>query len=404
MAALGLFFSLAVHATAVAGRLDPGFGRHGVVTSRRAAMPTGSFTARNPYTTSLIVDESGRTIVLSDRGDLNRFLPDGRPDPRFGTHGSTNIRWSPDGDNGTFVSLSSLAGGSLLAGGRERLSDPFSALVSASGIPQPPAQALLRRSYDNSWVSPARTVSAPDGGSFVAFGLGSGDPTSTPCPQRCTVVMAFDQRGAPDGSFGDQGVAIRRIDDPGPGPYGAPSVLGFGRAANGRLRLLEADPAGLVTWGLTPDGQADLSYGAKLRSSSTDPVDTAFAPDGRFVWATRGARGATQLSRSTSDGHSDPRMTEFSPHLARPFEAIGAVAIARDGRVAVVDRQNGGAVALLTERGRPVLAFGDHGIARLTRAYVLSAKVTFTQKQRLTVVNDASRGRFSVRRFLTGAK
>lgn len=113
---------LPLHAPAAPGALDRSFGGDGKVTSGFQPHWPGGFGS-----TFLATTPSGK-IVVADGRALFQFLPDGSPDPRFGTGGRTEIT-PPDGAQYLEDLAVDSKGRILIAGTTETSSTSTSALV-----------------------------------------------------------------------------------------------------------------------------------------------------------------------------------------------------------------------------------------------------------------------------------
>ena len=305
------------------GRSDPSFGAKGV-SGRLRGVGIGRFmsVARAP---------GGKVIAAGGVDDVGmvgagalvaRYLPDGRPDPSFGSGG---VAAAPSAARftGTFRSVAALPGGGVIAGGD---------LCAVAQEPRPaPVDPVPVDPYavDPSAVDPAATAAqAPD--------------------TRCGSALArFRPDGSPDPSFGDGGVVI------GAGPsIAALSVVAGGRIATVGTSGTEGDllePGAVVAVArYREDGSLDPSFGTggivttkAARLGARGEAIVARPGGGLLVSATGldpelKRRTATRLVAYRADGSLDASFGSggiVSPESLDYAREPRSLALAADGSV-----------------------------------------------------------------------
>ena len=304
------------------GRLDPSFGAGGRVWTDLVTLATplkgavtGGVALGSSSASAVAIQPDGRIVVGGSTQSggstafaLMRYLPDGRPDPSFGSDGLTLTDFDP-ATNDAVTSLALLPGGKILAAG-------------AAGD-----RAALARYR-------------PDGQLDPTFGEGRTGMVTT----GHGLLNALALAGDPAGRLLVTGQA---------GTAGGPFDLGAARySADGVL-----DPS----WGGSGVVTTDLG------ATGEWPAGIAAGPGGTVLVG--GASGSSfVLLRYTADGKLDPRFAAGGVSRAGP-ELGGAhamVALA-DGRVVLVGEQVAGnfrEVALARYRADGALdpAFGSGGV------------------------------------------
>lgn len=259
------------------GRLDPSFGTDGVVTTSFGARSTGQPYVNAP--SAVAVQSDGR-IVVGGRSCLNaalaRYLPDGRPDPAFGTAGLVTAHLG---------------------------STDYSAF----------AQIALQR----------------DGKIVATVDIG-------PNPGSVGVVR-FSQRGTPDVAFGRRGsiwyVIGSQADE-------HPSALlvrndnrivvgGFGRWTGPTPPKQLGAGYGTLTQ-LTPQGSLDRSFSGTGKRVFPDYVN-GLAPQGAKLLVL----GSSIVDRITTTGRLDPSFNRIALNLAGGaigVQGTGSIVVASSGR------------------------------------------------------------------------
>jgi uncharacterized delta-60 repeat protein len=324
------------------GALDRGFGADGTAT---APVPAPSAFFRS---TSVLVQDDGR-IVIAGTVDpvwdndpwahfaLARFLPDGTPDPSFGSAGMVVMTLRAGERDSIVAALVGTPGGRIVAcgatndtagGGALALArfgasghlDPtfgsgglvFGAPGLCDAMARGPAGTLLLGgfTYDAAGrptITAARYL--PDGRPDTAFGAGGAVTTGIPLDSSAGFLHVLAQ---PDGKVvltgqWDAGFELVRLDasgrlDPTFGAGGvvrtaAPGPLTCGPAAlqaNGRIVLGGQEQIGgsdrrFAIARYLPDGSLDQGFAGGILYSSLGPFDyadiggLALQPDGRIV-------------------------------------------------------------------------------------------------------------------------
>ena len=215
------------------GRLDPGFGGGGAV----AATATGG--ALGEQGESVYRYPDGRILVSTGSGEggaLLRYLPDGRPDPSFGSNGTVAV-----------TGLQRVA--AITVDGQGRI-----VLVGTHPVP---CQFLMVR---------LDAAGAPDPG----FGGGTGVVPLTRASGNCFGPETADVEIAPDGrifAIGNWVYAFLRAYTP-----AGERIKGFGRSANGRsTRTLPKKARDLAI-----DGQGRILVAGSFDRTGEQPFRRVF--------------------------------------------------------------------------------------------------------------------------------
>jgi uncharacterized delta-60 repeat protein len=340
------------------GRLDRTFGSGGLVRE-----PVGADPEEGSVPVALQPD--GKIVFAGTTGDLNRdrqlgdgalgvyrLLPDGRPDPSFGSRGTVLLRQKYE-----------LLGAELAIdrAGRIVVATRFQGL-NRGGL-------LVLRLTNRGRLDPTfgrRGKQEVDfgGQSFLASattdGKGRVYVAGANFARRTLAVLRLTSRGSLDSSFGSRGIA--RL--PHRGVLALPAAVAVER--DGRVLLAgnerysdTASPAPcgyclfLAVGRLTPDGRPDRAFGeagvvhTKLELTPRVELGLALQRDGRIVVAggiQRGRSSSFLLVRLLRTGAFDSSfggdgftVTEMRSAKRNNAEAT-ALAIARDGRIVLAGR------------------------------------------------------------------
>lgn len=357
-----------LHAFAGDCRPVAGFGRNGTAT---LSVPDAS---RGALIDTMSAAPGGRLLVGGSDGTLGllgRLLPDGRPDPSFGTGGWVQLRpreepleSAPPVPVLMVTSVAVSPGGTIYVGGSDQLahccvSDLIGALTPA-GRP--------RTSFgDQGWVDLGRKVAATVGG-FVTYVLPDGSDgvlsMSLVEYMGCggPVLVRLDAAGRLDQQF--DRAAARSIATASP-PRLAFAATIFARPGGG-FGLIGDDVAedcggparshGLAV-GLRSDGQLDPAFGSAGRTSFPSDNDELFgaawtvpAPGGALLLITEqlpangAAPGHLVVRELTPDGKLDMAFArggaaevDISPVVhGDPFPQITVAAAAGHQLLAVI--------------------------------------------------------------------
>jgi uncharacterized delta-60 repeat protein len=335
---------LAVVRLTAEGALDRRFGSRGQV---QVAVPGASARA-------VALFRDGRILVAGTvarpagpgRVVVARLLPSGELDPSFGADGVALV--GPEG--ATVESMAVARDGEVVLGGSVPRGERAAVLVMRllpDGTPDPDFGTAGEVESDVSLLPGRATgvVVLADGGVAVAAApeLGRIDP-GTFVALRLTPAGAFDPAFDGDGVVRVQTTA-RRLGDGGAaaialGPGGRLVLAGTSRGSRGR------DDATVVR--LSPDGALDPRFAGAgavrlvapgRRSVHVDAL--ARAPGGRLVLAGR-SRGAAAIMRLTAAGRRDRGFALGGLMIAalghppgghRSSSPIAAVAVRSDGRI-----------------------------------------------------------------------
>ena len=261
-----------VAALTPAGQLDPAFGNAG-----RAAVELARSDARPR---AAAVDAQGRIVVVGsasyavphtpathDQGHViamaaARFLPNGTPDPEFGAGGVVLVGFA----DGASVARSALVlpdGGVVLAGSAQDGDVTAVALLDGAGRPDPRFGSHGRIVVDGGAGSEgARAVISAGDDRLVVAGVTSG----------FTAYAARLTRTGPDPSFGDGGVfAMRGVagDTAAADAIAVPGRLLLPGRFHGRPGVLALDDRGRIDPTYGDGGIAEVTAPAGLRMAGT---------------------------------------------------------------------------------------------------------------------------------------
>jgi len=220
------------------GRLDPTFGQAGIVTTD---LSDGIDTARG-----LVLQPDGRLVVVGDGRTGSypvavRYLPDGSLDPTFGRAGTVTIAGPMTG--ATAAALQS--DGRIVVAGSANSMKPALAVGRLLGDGSPDTTFGDRGQVVTAvgWQANANAVVVQSNGRIAAAGAAD---IGYERGQFAFLVARYEPDGAPDGSFGRNGVATTDFTT---GTDEATTVV---IDASGHL------VAGGVS-GFTPPGRADFA-------------------------------------------------------------------------------------------------------------------------------------------------
>ncbi|MCA1841586.1 MAG: hypothetical protein LC792_00075 [Actinobacteria bacterium] len=311
-----------------AGALDPGFGQGGKVVVKPPA-------EAGEWPGGQAVQPDGKIVVVGTAAParngyaflLLRFLPDGRPDPSFGTGGRV---WSD------LVTLATPLQG---------------AVVGDVALGSSTANAV---------------VIQPDGKLVVAGATQSGATTAF-------AIMRYLPDGRPDATFGSDGLALTDFD-----AATNDSATSLALLPDGRILAAGAagDAAGLARY--RPDGQLDPTFGPSGNGTVTtgegllNALSLGAEPDGRLLVAgqagTSGGPYDFGLARYSRDGVLDASFGErgvVKTDLGSTGEWAAGVAAGPGGTV-IAAGASGSAFTLLRYLGDGKLdpAFGTGGVSK----------------------------------------
>lgn len=297
------------------GRPDPSFGDGGRVWTDLVTLSTplqgrvlGDVALGSSSASAVVVQPDGKIVVggstqsgASTAFAVLRYLPDGRPDPTFGSGGLALTDFDPSTNDGV-AALSLLPDGRILAAG---------AAGDAVGLARYTPAGDLDPTFGAAGNGTVRTaqgllnalaLGAEPGGKLLVAGQAgaSGGPFDFGAAR-------YSPEGALDFSFGDRGVVATDLGSTGewpagvaPGPAGTVVVAGASGSAFALLRYL-------------PDGRLDPAFGTGGVSRAGPDLggahDLAQLPDGRLLLVGERLVGdfrEVAVARYQADGRLDP--------------------------------------------------------------------------------------------------
>lgn len=345
-----------------AGSLDPTFGVGGVTTT--------TITGANGIVNSMLLQSDGKILVLVGGAEVLRYTTTGALDANFGNKGVVVLATPIGGSlalqsNGQIVVggvVTPSTGGAAL--GAERLNVDGSEDISfgSAGV----AMINLNRTP----LTGSAVLVQPNGDILVGTQL---DPVGRRQPVQ-TALARFNSSGAPDSSFGNQGLSITN----------ASGCTALALLASGDILTVDAQAVAQIT----PSGslEATVSGGLVVATSQSSSafVPSIFQSNGDYLFGTevftgeesRGHNAAAQVLRLTETGRPDPNFSTMTFHYVGSggsgIEAlVQGVAVAANGDIVVVGDQitflstgniivNG--LARLTPTGNLDSTFGNGGI------------------------------------------
>ena len=329
------------------GTLDTSFGSGGVVVVEPPA----------PYRTTraetFAVDPQGRMVIAGEVDDdvpsLTRLLPDGTPDPAFGSGGMLVAKGAYDGAPAWWLSLA-FSGSSIVVAGAAENTPPYGTGLGAT--------AVLARIADNGTPDPAfgnggfvefpgTNVTFASGHALAIDGrgravLGIWRATTTDFPGDVSAaVVRVTASGALDGTFGSGGQVLLG------GLKGRAPLISLTRS--GGIVALGAwaalTPGGTILVArLKPNGQLDPAFGTggEVEATGVPPSNGALDCRGNLI-----VTGPGGLTRYGPDGRLDP---SFKTPAAPPVPVgdttgvpvFGLFAFAPGGRLMLAGGVNDG--------------------------------------------------------------
>jgi uncharacterized delta-60 repeat protein len=354
----------AAAATAPPGSIDTSFGTHGWMSVAGSAVPgLGNVEAA--------VSLPGGDILLGGSTGLARLLPSGKPDPSFGSGGSTTAAGVGSVDSGAVIAVqpdgriiyagatSSQDGGTEWEVARFTANGALDPTFGTGGIVtteilNPPPTTIT-------FESPGAVLVQPDGkilvlGDVENFGGYRGQGSFFE-----QAVLRYDQNGTLDTSFGAGGEA-QSANFAGGGELGLDAAGDIFIAPGPGWTSKEAE--------LSPSGQVDPAVTPAAITAASGPT---LLPSGQFVAAATIAQGR---------GESHVQVTRYNPGstvastsaLLSWTSAIGkdagtAVGTLPGGQALILGSHNNGAsyvLASVTPAGTLDSTFGTGGITTFT--------------------------------------
>lgn len=196
------------------GSPDPSFGAAGTVLTDIGTA------AGDDIAQALALQPDGRILVAGrtddgsgDRFALLRYLPDGRPDPSFGSNGAVVTDVGGTGHTSTAAAVAARPDGSIVVAGCSRASDGTAAFALAAyrpdGRPEPGfgtgGVVLTPVGGSGSFASASALAITPHGRIIVAGSAG-------PIRKADFALTEYHADGTPDLTFGDGGTLVTDIN------------------------------------------------------------------------------------------------------------------------------------------------------------------------------------------------
>jgi uncharacterized delta-60 repeat protein len=339
---------LTIHPAPTGGILDPSFGAGGIVEDARiwrsqildaVVQPDGKIVGAGFLRESS--DSLGRAAVF-------RYLPDGSPDPDFGTDG---VAWDPDMEaSGSFHAIALDASGRILVGGRTGFSyrGQLKRFLSDGSVDAGFAGGELQLGDHETVIEIAEQAD----GKILA--VAQEQPDGSPGPDR---LVRLSSNGSPDLEFADGGVFVR-------------DNTWF-------TRLVVTPDGGIVLAGqlvdgwrpvvirLTGDGSIDPDFDAPTLSGDV-PTGLALTAAGEILIARSEIQATIPffvtkrtllITKLQADGSID---ADFAT------AGTAALGLGNDFRARLLVQSDGKIVAAGTTSGLAAgFGYGDLGIARL---------------------------------------
>ena len=348
------FESLEDRTAPAAGDLDMSFGTGGVVLD--------SLGTSREFTRDVLVQPDGKTVVVGavvagEHPEMfaARYLPDGSPDPSFGTNGVVTV-YLTQSDWGVAAALQ--GDGKILITGQS-YSDFGVVRLNRDGTP------------DADFGTAGRVVTDLGGFNDEAIGLTldaqgrilvTGTTISSTYARWVCGTVRYLENGQLDADFGVGGVVVTSVGTAGDSAGYSVAVQTSGRVVVGGVVYSPDVGTHMALVGYTSEGQLDPTFGDN--GMVTDPAGSEIhrvriQPDGKIL-----AAGGVQVSRFLEDGDPD---TDFATG-GRFTTTVGqtpGLAVQSDGKivVAATSASSDFATLRLTAGGELDPTYGDGGVA-----------------------------------------
>jgi uncharacterized delta-60 repeat protein len=400
----GVLFTLLMSiapAFAEAGLLDPSFGSGGVVDNNA------------PFTefAGAAIAPNGDIVVAGATGGVAtilRFLPNGIPDPSFGTEGVVSLPAPSSFFLGESFPLAMAvqANGEILLtyyafNNTSTESESLLLRLTTSGQPDTTfgsgGQVPLNFPVPASWGASATEVLAqPDGKILVT---GNITPPFRNHSAPLTLLARYLSNGALDTTYGTNGIAeeVTPIDLP-----GSLALL----SGDGLLAL--GSEGGVTAAQFTSTGTlaSSLTGGTIIQLGNVG--DLAFQTNGDILvgGAVAGTEGKTNTDgtverfelNGTVDSTFQPPIIRFAPDAPSTRTELAAVATDSTGRIIAAGElaaaNFGSGVARLNSNGTLDTTFGNDGIGTLVPGFVVYAVLVQPNNQIVMVSGNGSLARY----------
>jgi uncharacterized delta-60 repeat protein len=400
----GVLFTLAMSITpafAQAGHLDPSFGTGGVVTNNAPFTEfAGAALAANG---DIIVAGSTSSIAT-----ILRFLPNGTPDPSFGTDGVVSLPAPSSFFLGESfpLALAVQSNGEILItyyafNNTSTESESLLLRLTTSGQPDTTfgsaGQVPLSFPVPASWSASVTSILAQPDGKILLTGNITPPFRNHSAP--LTLLARYLSNGALDTTYGTSGISevVTPIDL----PISIALLSGDGLLALG-------SESGVTVSQFTSTGAlaGSVTGGAIIELGNIGDVAFQTNADILVGGAVAGTEGKTNtdgtVERFELNGSTDPT---FEPPIIRfapdaPETKTELVAVAEDsaGRIVatgeLVSANSGSGVARLNANGTLDATFGSDGISTITPGFVVYSELVQTNNQIVMVSGNGSLARY----------
>jgi uncharacterized delta-60 repeat protein len=350
------------------GALDAAFGAGGIATIE----PPPSYTGTNAE--AMALDASGRIVIAGEVDDdipaVMRLLPDGAPDPGFGSGGVVVARGAYNGAAAWWQSVA-FDGSSIVVAGNAVNTPPYGtgldrqpvlARFSDAGVPDPSfaSGGFLLLELPGITLANPQTLAIDRSGRIV---FGAAFATTTAVPREVTQqVVRLVPSGALDTSFGSGGVVALGLLR-GRGAHVSVRASGAILVIGGWGRDLITAPE-IMAAQLTPDGRLDPAFATRGQITAPAGYTGYGIPDCQGDLLVSSTAGVQRLG---PDGRLDPTFRSGSEVSATVGSTLvtaqlGAAATTPGGAIVLVGTLNDGPSQL---GGAPGTQIGHSAIAVL---------------------------------------
>jgi uncharacterized delta-60 repeat protein len=350
------------------GALDGTFGTGGIATIEPPPPSAGT------NAEAIAVDAAGRIVIAGEVDDdvpaVMRLLPDGAPDPAFGSGGIVVARGAYNGAAAWWQSIA-FDGSSIVVAGNAVNTPPYGtgldrqpvlARFSEAGVPDPSfaSGGFMLLELPGITLTDQQALAIDRSGRIV---FGASFATTTAVPREVTQqVIRLAPSGALDTTFGSGGVVALGVLR-GRGFHVSVRASGAILVIGGWGKELTTAPE-MMAAQLTPDGRLDPAFATRGQIAAPAGYAGYGIPDCQGDLIVSSSAGVQRLG---PDGRLDPTFRGGSKVSATVGSTLvtaqlGAAAIAPGGAIVLVGTLNDGPSQL---GGAPGTQIGNYTIAAL---------------------------------------